>query len=267
MSKKKQFTPNKTPLFKQLMSYITPIILLFIILNLPIFMGGIEVWFGWNFIGIINFVIAFIKVILFLVISKALLEITGQNDHPLVLAGIVLGIIVMFLNSYYTNYQLAFYQKITYGKAFEIDASELHLKKDLHKTPYVKIRNTNLDKIKFYKKYLRPDLINYITYCYADILNTKKSTVIINQCSDENRRDFISIKEQYGKSEITVLKLPKKHDKLQLINSQQFFTAPKTFEAYYQSRETKFISFIKVTNGIGILFSFIFLYFKIRQVI
>jgi len=246
-------------------SYIIPIILLFVVLNVPIIMGGIEVWFGWDFSGIVSFIIGFIKVILFLFISKALLGITRLDEHPLVLSGVVLGIIIMFLNSYYSNYQLAFYQKMKYGKAFEIEASELHLKEDLYKTPYVKITNSGIGEIKTFKEHLRPDLINYIEYCYTTILNTKNPTVFINSCHDESNQDIINIGDQTGKNEIIVLQLPRKHNKLKFLNTQQFFVAPKTFEAYYQNQESKFFGFIKIINGIGVLFSIIFLYLKIRH--
>jgi len=252
------------PLIESQPNYIYPIVLLFIVLNLPIIMGGVEIWFGWDFSGIVSFIIGFVKVILFLFISKTLLGITRLDEHPLVLSGVVLGIIIMFLNSYYSNYQLAFYQKITYGKAFEIKASELHLKKDLYKTPYVKIINSGIGEIKTFKEHIRPDLINYIEYCYSPILNTKNPTVFINSCHDEKNQDIISMADQKGQKEITVLQLPKKHKKMQFINAQQFFVAPKTFEAYYQDQEFEFFNFIVTINGIGVLFSIIFLYLKIR---
>jgi hypothetical protein len=253
------------PLKESQPKYIIPIILLFVVLNIPIIMGGIEVWFGWNFSGIVSFILGFIKVILFLFISKALLGITKLDEHPLVLSGVILGVIIMFLNSYYSNYQLALYQKIKYGKAFEIKASELHLKNDLYKTPYIKIINSGIGEVKTFKEQIRPDLINYIEYRYASILNTQNPTVFINSYHDEKDEDLISITDQTGKDEIIALQLPKKHNKLQFINTQQFFVAPKTFEVYYQNQESKFFSFIIIINGIGVLFSFIFLYLKTRH--
>jgi hypothetical protein len=227
-------------------------------------MGGIEVWLGWDFIGIVSFIIAFVKVILLLFISAILLGITNRDEHPLVLLGVVFGIIIMFLNSYYTNYQLALYQKIKYGEVVQINASELHQIKNLYRTPYVKILNSGLGEIKTFKEHLRPDLINYIEYCYADILNTQKPTVIINSCHDESDKDIISIKDQVEKNEIVAIQLPKKHNKLQLLNTQQFFVAHKTFEAYYQEQEAEFFGFIKIINGIALVLSLVFVLFKVN---
>ena len=247
---------------KKLMSYIIPIIILFFIANLAIILGGLEIWLDWNFIGIVAFIIAIAKFVFLVAITKGLLTITNLDDHPLVFTVPVFGIFVVLSTSYFEGYSYALHQKNKIGGAFAVKASELHLKKDLIKTPYVKIINSGLGEIKTFKEYLRPELTNYVEYCYAEILNTKKPTFIINLCRDEENKDEISINSQKGEKEIVALKLPKKYNKLQLLNTQQFFVAPKSFEAYYLAQEKIFFRFVKIANGIALAFSFIFIIFK-----
>lgn len=248
---------------KNLMSYIIPILILFFIANLAIIIGGLEVWFDWNFIGIGAFFVGLAKFIFLIVITKGLLIITKLDDHPLVLAGLVFSIFIVFSNLYYANYNYALYQKLKIGGAVEVKASELHLKKDLYKTPYIKILNTELGKIKPFKEYKKPDYnAIYVEYCYAEILNTKKTTLIINQCSHEGKTNKIGINEQKEKNEIVVLKLPEKHNKLQFLNTQQFFVAPTSFEIFYKQQEKSFFKFITIVNGIALVFSLIFIVFK-----
>lgn len=247
---------------KQLMSYIIPIIILFFIANLAILIGGLEVWFGWNFIGVVALFMGIAKFIFLVAVTAGLLHITNFDDHPLVLTGLVFSIFVVFSNSYYENFQLALYQKMMYGEAVKINASELHLHNKLYKTPYIKIRNSGLGEIKTYKEHLRPELTTYVEYCYADILNTQKPTLIINQCRHEGLKDIINSKDQKAKEEIVALALPKKYNKLQFINTQQFFVAPKTFEAYYVKQEKAFFRFLIIVNGVALAFSLIFIIFK-----
>ena len=248
------------------MGYIKPVIIFFFIVNLSIFIGGLEVWFGWNFTGIIAFFIAIAKFIFLVVITKGLLVVSKLDDHPLVLTGLVFSVFVVFSNSYYEKYQFALYQKITHGEAARINASKLHLHKDLYKTPYVEILNSDLSEIKTFKEHLRPELTSYIEYCYVSILNTQEPCVIINQCQDEGLKDIISIEALKAKKEIVALLLPKKYNKLQFINTLQFSVAPKTFESYYLKQEKDFFRFLKIIYSIAVAFSLIFIIFKYRTV-
>ena len=247
---------------KQIKEYIIPILILFFIANLSILIGGLEIWFGWNFIAIIALFIATAKFVFIVAITAGLLEISNLNDHPLVLTGLVFSAIVVFSNSYYENYQFALYQKVKYGGAVTINASELHLHNKLYKTPYIKISNSGLSEIKTFKEYLRPELTTYNEYCYADIINTQEPTLIINQCRHESLKDIISIQDQKANNEIIALALPKKYNKLHFINTQQFFVAPKTFEDFYLKQEKAFFRFVKIINSIGVAFSLIFIVFK-----
>jgi len=244
------------------MKYILPILILFFIVNLAILIGGLEVWLGWNLNGFMALISFIAKFVLLVAITKGLLTITNLDDHPLVLSGLLFCGFILISNSYYENFNFALYQKLTIGGAVEVKASELHLKKNLYKTPYIKITNTGLGKIKTYKHWYKAETTGYTEYCYAEILNTQKPTLIINRCYLENNNDEIGINEQKGKNEIVVLKLLKKYNKLEFLNTQQFFTAPKTFEAFYKQREKSFFRFIKIVNGIAMFFSLLFIIFK-----
>jgi len=243
-------------------SFITPVSLLFVTINIPVIMGGLEVWFDWNFVGIVSFIIGFLKVILFLALIKVLIFITNQNEHPLVLAGLVLGVIVMFLNSYYADYQYALYQKLKYGKAVEVKASDLHLKSDLYRTPYVKITNSGLGTKQYFKVDVSLNMFeNNIHYCYAPILNTQESIIIINQCGDEKDKTINSLQFLAGKSEIIAELLPKK-SRFTKFKALQFYATQKTFENYYKKKIKSFWYFIYAINAIGVLLLFVFIYIK-----
>ena len=242
--------------------YLIPISLLFIAINAPIILGAFELWFNWNFTGIISFIVAFLKVLLFLAFIKTIMAVAKQDNHPLVLAGVILGVIIMFLNSYYANYQYALYQKIMYGKAVEVKASDLYLKKDLYKTPYVKITNSGIGTKKFFEINISLNMFeNNIRYCYASILNTKEPTVVLNQCGDEKDRTIISLQSLANKSEIVVEMLPKK-SRFKKFNGGQFYVTQKSFEDYYKKKRHSFLNFVYIINAIGVFFSLVFFIYQ-----
>ena len=243
------------------MSYVLPILILFFIANLSIFINGIDVWFGWNFTGIGVFFVILAKFVFIVAITVGLLAITHLEEHPLVLAGLVFSIFAI-ANSSYQNYLFAWNQNSKHGEAVKIKASELHLHPNLYETPYVKIVNSGLGKIKTFKKKLKPDYINYVEYDYAELLNTEKPAIIINRSYKDDYPDVISMIDQKEKNEIVAIALPKRYDNLRFLNTMQFSLAPKTFEAFYLEQKKAFFRFVRIVNSIGVAFSMFFIIFK-----
>ena len=248
------------------MSYIKPILILFFIVNLSIILGGLEGWLGWNFIGILAFVIAFAKFVFLVAVTKGVLLIAGIDNNPLVLTGLIFSVFVVMGNSYYENFQYAFHQKMTIGGALEIKASELHFKNDLFKTPYVKIGNSGLSEVQYFEKNSgkTPPHENNIKYNYARILNTKEPTFIINYYHNEDRLDIKTITKQLSKNEITARVLPKK-TYFSALEGLQLFVTKKTFDEYYQKCFVTFINFIAIVNGVALVFSLLFVFVKYRH--
>jgi hypothetical protein len=236
------------------------ICLFFIFINLAILLGGLEGWFGWEFGSFIGFVLAFGKVFAFLGMMSLVMTFFKIDSSPLLLVGMVFGILIIFSNGFYADYQKAFYQKRVVGGAFEIRASELHLRKNLFKTPYLKIINSGIGEITIFEKSVgKPEFYNIIKYCRADILNVIEPATIFEYCMTEKEKSESTIASMKGQEEIIAELLPKKAYFTE-VKGLQFFSTEPTFEKYYQKQLKEFLNFIKIVNGIGIIFVVVVLY-------
>lgn len=241
---------------------ILQIILLFIFINLAILLGGLEGWFGWELAPLISFVLVFGKAFLLLSLGKLIMIIFKVAEAPLLIAGLVFGILIIFGNSYYGDFQKAFYQKQNIGGALEIKASELGQVKNLHRTPYLKIVSSGLGEIKTFQRNVgKPDMPNVINYCYGEILNTKEPAFVVDYCLRKNRQNKLTLEEMKNEQELVAEMLSRKayfHE----LKGLQFSLTQKTFGDYYQKQFRYFLNFIKIVNGIGLIFVLIFLAFK-----
>ncbi len=244
---------------------IIQIILLFIFINFAILLGGLEGWLGWNLGQLTSFLLVFGKVFVFLGLGAVTMAVARLEEAPLLLAGLVFGILIIFGNSYYGNFQKAFYQKQNIGGALEIKASELGQSKDLYQTPYLKITQSELGKLKTFKRNVgKPDMPNVINYCYAEILNTKQPAVIVDHCSNKKKEDLLSLNNLQNQKEIIVELLPKRV-RYPEIKGLQFTTTQKTFADYYQKQLSKFWDFIKIINTIGLFFILIWIGWRLKK--
>ncbi len=237
-------------------SNIIPIILVFFIVNLAILFGGLESWFGFDLSHISAFIVIFIKLFLFLFVLKLILNFFNLDEHPLLIVGIVFSILVFFSNTYFQKYQNASYQKQTIGNILEIKASELHLKETLHKTPYLKITNSGIGEIKTFKKCINSKCNEavgvYENFCYASILNTIDSVFIVEEC-DNNLLQNLSEKTEFS------VELLLKKSYFSNLKGLQFHIIQKRFSEYYNIQYNYFLNFIKIINGIVLLFVLIYL--------
>ncbi len=241
---------------------ILQISLFFTLINLAVLLGGLEGWFGWELEPVISFALAFGKVFAFLGVSRLAMAVLKTDSDPLLLAGTIFGILIIFGNGYYADFQKALYQKQTIGSAFEVRASELHLKKNLHKTPYLKITNSGIGEITaFEKKVGKLEFYNILKYCRANILNTAEPATILEDCMTEQKRAESAMVSMKGQEEIIVELLPKRVY-FSRIKGLQFFPTEPTFEEYYQKQLKEFLNFIKIINGIGLAFVLLYLGYR-----
>jgi len=108
------------------------------------------------------------------------------EETLLLLVGLVFGILIIFGNSYYGDFQKAFYQKQSIGGALEVDASGLTQHKDLYKTPYIRINTNAIGEIQTFKRNVgKPDMPNVTEYYYyVEILDIQQPAAIITYCSE-----------------------------------------------------------------------------------
>jgi hypothetical protein len=228
--------------------------LFFFLINLAVLLGGLEGWFGWEFGAVVSFALAFGKVFTFLGVSMLVMVVLKTDSDPLLLSGIIFCILIIFGNEYYADFQKAFYQKQFVGRAFEVRASELHLKKNLYKTPYLKITNSGIGEITAFEKRVgKPEFYNIIKYCRANILNTVEPATILEDCMTEKKRAESAMVSMKGQEEIIVELLPKRVY-FSKIKGLQFSPTEPTFEKYYQKQLKDFLNFIKIINEVGIGF-------------
>jgi len=244
---------------------ILQIVLLFIFINFAILLGGLEGWLGWNLGHLTSFLWAFGKVFVFLGLGAVIMKIARLEEASLLLAGLIFGILIIFGNNYYGNFQKAFYQKQNIGGALEIKASDLGKAKDFYRTPYLKITQSGLGELKTFKRNVgKPDMPNVINYCYAEILNTKQSAVVIDYCSNEKKKSLLTLNSLQRQEEIIVELLPRRVYYSE-IKGLQFTTTQKTFTDYYQKQLYKFWGFVKIINLIGLVFTAIYLWYRYKS--
>jgi hypothetical protein len=238
-----------------------PILLIFLIVNFAIFLGGLENWLGMDlsFWGAVLLVA--VKLIIFLGLLKIILSFLDLDEHPLLIAGIVLSVLVVFSNTYFQKYQKAVYQKQTIGTFLEIPASELKSRENLEKTPYLKIINSGIGEIKKFRKCISPKCNEAVgifeDFCYANVLNTEQPVFIVEECRNG------LLEELSGKSEFFAEILLKK-SRYSELNGLQLVPIQKNFSEYCAEKYQDFLTFIKIVNGIILIFVLIFLYFKWR---
>jgi hypothetical protein len=245
-----------------MLQIILQIILLFIFINVAVLLGGLEGWLGWGLNPLLGFGLVLVKVFLLLFLVKLLMTVLKISESFLLMGGLVLSILIIFGNSYYSDFQKAFYQKQAIGGVLEIKASELYLQKEIFKTPYLKIVDSGIGEIKILEKNLgKPDMPNVINYCYGEILNTAEPAVIVDYCLQKNRNNKVILESLQNKKEIVAQVLPRRAYFPEL-KAQQFTLTQKTFDDYYQKQRRDFLFFIGIVNGFGLVLSLIFLSFK-----
>ena len=137
--------------------------------------------------------------------------------------------------------------------------------KNLSQTPYLKITQSGLGELKTFKRNVgKPDMPNVINYCYAEILNTTESAVVVNYCSSEKKKDLLTLNNLQNQEEIIVELLPRRVHYSE-IKGLQFTTTQKTFADYYPKQLHKFWGFIKIINIIGLIFTLIWLGWWLRE--
>jgi hypothetical protein len=237
-----------------------PILLIFLIVNFAIFLGGLENWLGTDlsFWGAVLLVA--VKLIIFLGLLKIILSFLDLDEHPLLIAGIVLSVLVVFSN-YFQKYQKAVYQKQTIGTFLEIPASELKSRENLEKTPYLKIINSGIEEIKKFKKCISLKCNEAVgifeDFCYANVLNTEQPVFIVEECRNG------LLEKLSGKSEFFAEILLKK-SRYSKLKGLQLVPIRKSFSEYCAEKYQDFLIFIEIINGIILIFVLIFPYFKWR---
>ncbi len=247
-----------------MLQVIIQIILFFIFINFAILLGGLEGWFGWSLGPVISFLWIFAKVFIFLGLGAIIMEVADATENPLLVAGMVFGVLIIFGNVYYGDFQKAFYQKQNIGKVLEVEASKLGELKNIDRTPYIKITSSGLGKTKtFQRKVGKTDIYNEVNYCYAEILNTRKPAFVVDSCLGQ-KKNLLTLSDLQNQKEIIVEALPKRVYYSEL-KGLQFAPTQKTFTDYYQKQLSEFWGFVKIANIIGIVFVLLWLVWWVKE--
>jgi len=251
--------------------YILPVLVLFLVVNISIVIASFEGWFQFECNKFILFLLFFVKVVVLCGITVLLLVLFNLDEHPLVLAGLIMSIMTVFLsNVHITDFQRAYFQKQTVGGAVEITNTSLIDMNTLRKTPYLHFKESSIGKIAsvslhtgFSNDGSRRESL-YTLYCYAQVSHPRQQIYLYEKC-DQGKGKYTGLKELTGKTEVYGELLSRRSPVNPRDNVIQLGVTEKSFEEYYMVMARGLKKMLYIVNGIALLFVGIFWLFASRS--